>query len=260
MTAPLGTFANRFTGIREFGQVTNTYGGYLQSAGATPYNLALPFYPDKFEWYNYTGYATDSTNISGVWFRDFPEGDALIVSVGTTDLSSTKETTNGVTDASTAGGFTDQHLVITDITDSGSPRVVTTSTAHNLSDGDRVVITKVIGPMATIINNFTYVVKVVDSDEFSLYDIYGLPAVITGAYTSGGQVTKMNPALGDVNEPVVAAYPHQAVIDYPPTVILTLGTAIMGADNDVIYFQATKFNNYVTLPLRHSTSIDIAVI
>jgi len=50
MTAPIGNTANRFTGIREFTQVTNSYGGYLQSAGATPYNLTLPFFPDKFEW------------------------------------------------------------------------------------------------------------------------------------------------------------------------------------------------------------------
>lgn len=242
MTAPIGTAANRFTGIREFSQVTNTYGGYLQSAGAA-YNLTLPFYPDKFEWYNYTKFGTNTNNLQGVWFRDFPAGDALIIARGTTDLTSTLEATNGITNASTAGGFTNQHLAIDGI----SAGVVSTTTAHNLSDGDRVVLTKIIGTVGAQLNNNTYVVAVIDSDDFRLYDTFGNPIVQVGTWSSSGQVTKMNPALGDVNEPASPAYPHQAVIDYPPTAILTLGSAIMGADNDVIYFVATKFNNYVNL-------------
>lgn len=242
MTAPIGTFANRFTGIREFSQVTNSYGGYLQSAGAA-YDLALPFFPDKFEWYNYTGYATNDTNLSGVWFRDFPAGDALITARGTTTLTSTLETTNGITDASTAGGFTNQHLVISGI----SAGVVTTTANHNLSDGDRVKLTKIIGTVGPQLNNNTYVVVVTAATTFKLYDVYGVPIVQVGTYTSSGQVTKMNPALGDISEPAVGSYPHQAVIDYPSTAILTLGSAIMGADNNVIYFVAWKFNNYVNI-------------
>jgi hypothetical protein len=231
MTAPIGTVANRFTGIVQQSNVTNSYGGYLQSAGAA-YNLTLPFYPDKFEWFNYTKFATNDTNLSGVWFRDFPAGDALVVRRGTTDLTSTLETTNGVTNASTDGGFTDQHLVISGIT-TATPAVVTTSTAHGLSDGDRVVITKVIGTMAQEINNKVYVVAVASSTTFALYDVYGLPITTAGAYTSSGQVTKSGPELG--------------IVDNPPTYILTLGSAIMGADNDVIYFTAWQFNNYVNI-------------
>jgi hypothetical protein len=242
MTAPIGNAANRFTGIREFSQVTNSYGGYLQSGGVA-YNITLPFFPDKFEWFNYTKFGTDTNNIQGVWYRDFPSGDALIIDRGTTTLTSTLETTNGITDASTAGGFTNQHLVISGIT----AGVVTTTTNHNLSDGDRVVLTKIIGTVAAQLNNNTYVVDVLSATTFKLYDVYGVPIVQSGTYTSSGQVTKMNPALGDVTQPASPAYPHQAVIDYPPTVILTLGSAIMGADNDVIYFTAWKFNNYVNL-------------
>ncbi len=245
MTAPIGTVANRFNGIRELGQVTNSYGGYLQSAGAA-YNLALPFYPDKFEWFNYTKFGTDTNNIQGVWYRDFPAGDALIITRGTTTLTSTLEATNGITNASTAGGFYNEHLVITGLT-TASPAVVTTSGNHNLSNFDRVVITKVIGTMAAEINNYTYVVKVLSANTFALYDVYGLPITTVGAYTSSGQVTKIVPALGNPAEPVSPAVPHDAIIDYPPTAILTLGTSIMGADNDVIYFTAWKFNNYVNI-------------
>jgi len=243
MTAPIGNTANRFTGLREFGQVTNSYGGYLQSAGSA-YDLTLPFFPDKFEWYNYTKFATNDTNISGVWFRDFPAGDALIVRRGTTDLTSTLETTNGITNASTAGGFYNEHLVISGFT-TATPAVVTTTTNHNLSDNDRVVITKVIGTMAAQVNNQTYVVRVLSATTFAIYDVYGIPVTVLGAYSSSGQVTKIGPLLGDVSQPVSPAVPHRAIIDYPPTAIVTLGSAIMGADNDVIYFVAWQFNDYV---------------
>jgi hypothetical protein len=243
MTAPIGNTANRFTGLREFSNVTNSYGGYLQSGGVA-YDLTLPFFPDKFEWYNYTAFATDSSNVQGVWYRDMPAGDALIVARGTTTLSTTLETTNGITDASTAGGFYDEHLVITGIT-TATPGVVTTSTDHNLSDYDRVVLTKIVGTAASELNNKTFVVRVVSATTFSLYDVYGVPVTVVGAYTSGGQVTKIAPALGDPSAPVYAAYPHKGIIDLPPVVTLTLGSAIMGADNDIIYFTAWQFNNYV---------------
>lgn len=245
MTAPIGTFENRFTGLRELGQVTNSYGGYLQSAGAA-YDLDLPFFPDKFEWFNYTKFATNDNNLSGVWYRDFPAGDSLIVRRGTTTLTSTLETTNGITDASTDGGFYNEHLVISGLT-TATPGVVTTSTSHNLSDGDRVIITKVIGTAAPEVNNKTFVVRVLSATTFGLYDVYGLPVAIAGAYTSSGQVTKSSPALGDPSQPTVGAYPHSAIIDYPPTYTLTLGSAIMGSDNDVIYFTAWQFNNYVNI-------------
>lgn len=245
MTAPIGTAANRFTGLREFSQVTNSYGGYLQSGGVA-YNLTLPFYPDKFEWFNYTKFGTNSNNIQGVWYRDMPAGDSLIIARGTTTLTSTLETTNGITNASTAGGFYNEHLVITGLT-TATPGVVTTSTNHNLSNLDRVVITKVIGTAAPEVNNKTFVVQVLSATTFALYDTYGVPITIVGAYTSSGQVTKVSPALGDPSQPTVGAYPHRAIIDYPPTYILTLGSAIMGADNDVVYFTAWQFNNYVNL-------------
>lgn len=242
MTAPIGTVANRFNGIREFSQVTNSYGGYLQSAGAA-YDITLPFYPDKFEWYRYTAYGTNDTNLQGVWFRDFPAGDSLIIRRGTTDLTSTLEATNGITNASTAGGFYNEHLTITGI----SAGVVTTSAAHNLSDNDRVIITKVIGTVAPEVNNKTFVVVVLTSTTFQLYDVYGVAITQVGTYTSSGQVTKNGPALGNPSEPSVPSFPHDGIVDYPPTYVLTLGSAIMGADNDVIYFVATKFNNYVNI-------------
>jgi len=230
MTAPIATSTNVYTGLRELGQVTNTYGGYLQSAGAA-YNLRLPWQADKFEWYRYTTFGTNDKNLQGVWFRDMPAGDNLIISRGTTDLSSILETTNGVTIANTAGGFTNAHVTITGIT-TAAPAVVSAA-AHGLVDGDRVVITKVIGTIAAEVNNQTFVVDVLSSSTFALYDNFGIPITTVGAYSSSGQLTKTGPKLG--------------VVDAPVNYYLTLGTAIMGTDNDIIYFQATKFNAYFNI-------------
>jgi hypothetical protein len=230
MTAPIGNADNVFTGLRELSNVTNTYGGYFISDGSA-YDLVLPWQADMIQWYNYTKFGTNTNNLSGVWFRDFPSGDALIVARGTTDLTSTLETTNGVTDASTASGFTDQHVTITGIT-TATPAVVTAA-SHGLVDGDRVVITKVVGTIAPEVNNQTFVVDVLTANTFALYDVYGLPITTVGSYTSGGQITKTGPDLG--------------IVDNPPSYIYTLGTAVVGADNDVIYFVAYKFNAYFNL-------------
>ena len=230
MSAPSGTAANVTSGLRELGLVTNTYAGYFISDGGA-YNITLPFMPDKFEWYNYTQYGTNSQNLQGVWFRDFPAGDALIIARGTTDLTSTLEATNGVTDASTDSGFTDQHVTITGIT-TASPAVVTAA-GHGLSTGDRIVITKVVGSMAQEVNNKTYVVNVLSSSTFALYDIYGNAITTVGSYSSGGQLTKTGPEL--------------YIVDNPAVYQLTLGSAVVGNDSDVIYFEATKFNSYFNL-------------
>ncbi len=230
MTAIIGTSANLTTGIREFNMVTNTYAGYLQSGGSA-YNLVLPFQADKLEWWNYTKYGTNDENINGVWFRDFPSGDALIVHRGTTTLTSTLEGTNGVTVADVPAGFADEHVTITGIT-TATPAVVTAA-GHGLVDGDRVVITKVVGTIGPEVNNQTFVVDVLSSSTFALYDIFGVPITTLGTYTSGGQLTKTGPLLGVVNSPA--------------SWILTLGSAVMGNDNDVIYFVAYSFNSYYNL-------------
>ena len=217
-----------YAGLRELSQVTNTFAGYLISGGAA-YTLQTPWQADKLEWFNYTKYGTNTNNVQGVWFRDMPTGDALIINRGTTTLSTTLETTNGVTVADVPSQFVNEHLVISGIS-TATPAVVTTSTAHGLANGDRVVLTKIAGAVGSILNNYTYVVRVLTSTTFALYDVYGVPISNIGAYTSGGQVTKTGPELYVQNS--------------QPVYALTLGTAVMGADGDVIYVQATKFNSY----------------
>lgn len=231
MTAQIGTNLNLSTGTREFSQVTNTYAGYIQSIGAA-YNLVLPWQADKLEWWNFTKFGTNTNNIQGVWFRDFPAANSLIIARGTTTLTSTLEATNGITINNIEGGFPDEHKVITGIT-TASPAVVTTSASHGYSTGQRIIITKVIGTIAQQLNNNTYVIQVLSPTTFSLYDVYGRPITTTGSYSSSGQVTLTGPSLGITNTPTKFQ--------------LLLGTAVMGATSDVIYFKASKFNAYFNL-------------
>jgi len=225
MAAVIGTTANLTSGLRELSQVTNTYAGYLESAGSA-YNLVLPWQADKLEWFNYTKYATGGNNAQGVWFRDFPNAAALIIS---TAPATVLETVNGVTINNSTGGFTDQHRVISGI----SAGVVTTTTDHGLVDQDRVIITKVIGTVAAEVNNKEFVVDVLSSNTFKLYDVYGNAFVQVGTWTSSGQVTREGPDYDIQNLPI--------------TYRLTLGSAVMGANGDAIYFVASKFNAYFNL-------------
>lgn len=227
MSIPIGTSANLTTGIRDFGPVTNSYAGFLESAGVA-YDIVLPFQADAFQWWNFTKYGTGGNNAQGIWFRNFPAGDALIVSTTPTTVL---ETTNGVTVNNTAAGFVDEHVTITDIT-AATPGVVTAA-SHGLSNGDRLIITKVVGTLGASVNNKEFVAQNVAANTFELYDIFGNPYTTSGTYTSGGQLNKEGPRLGTENEPAVYR--------------LTLGSAVIGADGDVIYFIAWKFNSYLNL-------------
>ncbi len=223
------------SGIVQFGNVTNSVIRRLQSGG-NAYSLSVPFQPDMLEWYRYTTYGTAEQIVQGVWFRGFPDGDALntrvIVDNGSTGNTNTVlETTNGVTLVATGGTFADQHLVISGAT-TAAPCVITTGT-HGLADNDRVVITQIVGTIGAELNNKTFVVQVLSATTFALYDIYGAPIVTAGSYTSGGQATKTGPMLNVQQTPV--------------TYSLTLGTSIMGTDNDVIYIRVSSANNYTNL-------------
>jgi len=224
MTATVYNSNLLYAGTREFSQVTNTFGGYLQSAGAA-YNLVLPWQADKLEWYNYTKFGTDTNNLQGVWFRNFPSGNGLIINRGTTTLTSTLEATNGVTINNTPSGFVAEQQAITGVstTAAGIPCIITVpSTAGWVSGSTRIIITQLNGA-----------VNVLSSTTASLYDVYGVPVNNLGTYTSGGQATLEGPSLGIVNS--------------QPVYALTLGTAVMGNNNDIIYFVASKFNSYFNI-------------
>lgn len=77
-----------------------------------------------------------------------------------------------------------------------NPCVVTTSSAHGLSDGASIDIASVSG--MTQLNGNTYEVRVISSTTFSLADARGVPIDSSGytAYTSGGTFTQADTRWG----------------------------------------------------------------
>tara|TARA_A200000113_G_scaffold113478_1_gene101911 strand:+ start:369 stop:2564 length:2196 start_codon:yes stop_codon:yes gene_type:complete len=92
--------------------------------------------------------------------------------------------------ATLAGG---EQKTITNATQA-SPVVVTTSTAHGLTDGQRVTITDVVG--MTQLNGNTYYADVLTSNTFALYTDAGISSAVNGtgftAYASGGKTQGLN--------------------------------------------------------------------
>ena len=76
--------------------------------------------------------------------------------------------------ATLAGG---EQKTITNATQA-SPVVVTTSTAHGLTDGQRVTITDVVG--MTQLNGNTYYADVLTSNTFALYTDAGISSAVNG--------------------------------------------------------------------------------
>lgn len=209
-----------------------SYAGHFEADGGS-FNLPLPFDPDYFVVKNYTKWGTNDETLQAEWYRDFPAGDGLLLTRGTTDLSSTLETTNGFTQANTAAGVDDTHDTISTISQA-NPGVVTTSAAHGLSTGDRINITKVAG--MTELNSPSrnpYQITVLTTTTFSLQDIKGNDIDTSGftAYSSGGQVNLEGGVGG------VIAYDA-------PVYTITLGTAVDFNNGDEIYFEAHKFGLY----------------
>lgn len=215
-----------------------SYAGHFEADGGS-YDLVLPFRPDKLVLWNYTKFGTAAADPMSVWFRDFPDGDALQLQVvadngSTGNTSSLLTTSNGFTAniggdldgtaftayssggqatlvgpelgvENVAGSFADRHATISGATQ--AKPVVITATAHGFgSAGDikRVRITKVAGMVE--LNDNLYQATIIDANSFSLQQI-----------------------------------------PQPQSWSITLGSAVYGADSDEIYFEAYQFDQYVDL-------------
>lgn len=221
--------------------VSNTAFFKITSAGAA-YTLTMPFDPDQIEWWNYTKFGTNTNNLSGVWVRGMPAGDDLIVTRGTTTLTSTLETTNGVTILPDGSGFADQHKTPTAIT--AATQCTVTINAHGWTNGQWVRASNfVTSPTADAtgmqqLNYRQFVIGNVTANTFVLYDPQTNIAVDSSAYTAFvnngfAKFTRIGQELNTQNpSPVFRA---------------TLGTAIMGAASDVIYVKASQGNQYTDL-------------
>ncbi len=210
-------------------------------SGGAAYDITLPFEADSIEWWNNSLYATNSSNLSGFWspYLTDPIGGGLIIARGTTDLTSTLETTNGVTELSDGSGFADNHRTPTAIT-AASPPVVT-SNAHGLSNGQFVRATNFRAtPVADAtgmygLNNQLFQVGNVTTNTFALYYPntnlqipYDTSAETAFVNNGIAQFTLVGESLNTENPAPVFQY--------------TLGSAIMGSDGNRIIIRAMKGN------------------
>jgi len=216
----------------------------IQSAGAA-YNITLPFEADCIEWWNNTVYATNTNNLQGIWFPGMtdPTGGALIISRGTTDLSSVLETTNGVTELSDGSGFADNHRTPTAINASTG---IVTSAAHGLTTGQYVRATNFRAfPVASAtgmyaLNNLLWQIVVIDANSFQLF----YPQTnMTIPFDPAGQVAFVNNGIAQFT----LAGQSLNTQNPAPVYRYTLGSAVMGADNDIIFVRAMKANVYTNL-------------
>lgn len=224
---------------------TLSYAGQFESDGGA-INLTFPFRPDALFLYNYTAYGTAEDNVECIWFRGMPAGDALIKTViaddgSTGDQNLNLETTNGITTNNTSAGVLNSHFAISGATQA-SPVVLTTA-AHGVTVGERVRVrvSKVAG--MTELNDISqnpYLFEALSTTTGALYDLDGNAIDGTGftAYSSGGQLNIIT-HLSDTSK---------GPFEYADDVWrLTLGTAVVNNDSDIIYFIAWKFGQYINL-------------
>lgn len=237
---------------------TCTYGAKFISAG-TAHTFTFPFQVDRVTFYNYTKYGTSDTFVQSTWFRGFPAGDALQIGVGTAPAAKIAlETTNGFTVADTSGGVPAFRALISGVTQA-NPCVITTTAPHGFQTNQIVRITD-LGDVGVTdrgmgqLDGNRYLITVLSSTTFSLSFVStGLPVDSTSytAWVSGGRCD-IETRVISLNNPQVSPY---AVVPYIPNPFvynpveykLTVGSAVMGADNDVFYIDAIKFGTYTDL-------------
>ncbi len=213
----------------------------MTSAGAA-YTLTLPFLPESLEWWNFTKYASNDKNVSGIWISGMPNNDALIIARGTSTLSTTQESTNGVSGVTDNSGWSATQLVPTAIT-AASPAVVTVN-GNGLVNDQFVRATNFVSVPTSdatgmyILNNQLFQVKNVTTNTFQLFYPYS-----NVPFSTVGQDAFVNNGVAQFNLVGESLYTQNPA----PVYQVTLGSAIMGLSGDVIYVRAMLSNQYTAL-------------
>lgn len=212
------------------------------TSNANAYNITLPFVADTIEWWNFTKYGSDTQNLQGIWINGMPAASDLIINRGSTALTSTKGTTNGVTVLPDGSGFAATQKIPTAITADATATV--TSNGHGLKAGQFVRATNFRAtPVADAtgmyaLNNHVYQVGNPTTNTFQLFlPFTTTPIDLTGqtAFVSNG-VAQFNLTGEDLFTQNPA-----------PIYQYTLGTGVMGNAGDVIYIRAMHANQYTAI-------------
>lgn len=232
--------------------VTYVIEGSLTSGGsAVPYQLQLPIQTVQtnsnsniastsaqpslvsFEMWNYTKYGTNSQTLEMKWFKGMANGSALLITRGTTDLSSTLETTNGFTIVNNTDLFGVQITAIS----KANPGVATFigpgfSPGQGIpawATGDQFKFAYVVGSSGTdwdALNQQTFTLTKVTANTFSFATD---TSAYTGTYTANSGIAyRVETASGQPIPPLNT-----------PSVGVQLGSAVLANDGDVLFWRAT---------------------
>ncbi len=234
-------------------------------SGGAAYNLDLNFPPDMMEVVNITQWAATAANLPIVrWFREDTDAaecyqmQVIVDNGSATAHNFLNPTTNGFTVADTSGGETAFRALISAAT-TADPVVITTAAVHGYQNNQLVRITDLGPDMPTArgmdqINNKRFKITVINTTSFSLQDPVTGEDVDGSAFTAwvaGGRVNLETRVL-QLNNPQQGAFattpyvPNQ--FEYLPVDrIMTLGTAVIGDDGDVIRVHSYKFGQITQL-------------
>ncbi len=227
--------------------------GIINSTGAAV-TLALGFVPDRFTVVNYT--KTAAAPAAGVcyseWINNVVASGAAIIDTYTAGAPVRSILgSNGFTPVLLGGNWQNTIYTITAISNA-NPGVVTVSSVNPsnsmvLVNGMTVTISGVVG--MTGLNTNRFVVAGISgstgSQTFKLYDTFGNPVNTTslGTYVSGGQLNVISyqptaPVLNSVTGQVITPGAPAGLQYDTGSEGITLGTGVVGANNDVLYWEA----------------------
>ena len=235
----------------------------FQSAAAA-HTFEFGFQPDKVVFNNITAWVATAGKIPvSVWFRTLTDSaDAqqmvTIDSAAGASFNFKTETTNGFTVANTAGGVDSYHATISAISQADPCSI--THSAYTFQTNQVIRITDLGSDMPTArgmnqLNFNRYRIVVTGATTFTLKDVItGEPIDSTAytAYVTGGRIT-LESAVLTLNNPQVT--PYSSSNPYLPnpyaynsvTYQLTVGTAVLGTDNDLFFVEAYKFGSFTQL-------------
>jgi len=196
----------------------------IQSAGAA-YNLEIGFEATTVIVWNYTKWASDGVKQEFIWHKGMADGYALSEICDDTGTNRAVETSNGFTPYDTSA-VTANYQTASGIT-KANPGVVTVTSTSGWLAGHAL---RFQGLVEMIELNKTavpiYIKEIIDGTTFSILDTSGYGA----AETTGGTVYNLSKA--------VEASGFKGI---------TLGTTVIGANDDILFVQAFSDDSYVNL-------------
>jgi hypothetical protein len=205
---------------------------YKLISGAAAYSLDIGFEPDTIEVWNATKWATDGTKVKFYWHKGMTAGYALSEAADDTSINRAIETSNGFTVASSTS-IASNRGTISGIS-TASPCVITIGDTTGWVTGDRVRIRDVTGTtsaLGSLLNDNLYSVTIINGTTFSLQTLDGSAVSTVGlTYSSGGY-----------------AYNISKEVSNEGSYRVTLGSTIMGADNDQIFIECRQADKSVDL-------------